>query len=814
MALEINGVSYQLNKGHLIKDSLTSELHSITLSFQVSGKEHNINKYDIVNFENNKWFISSIDYQLISNNRYTCSLILTELTLILEKYILSPCSFTKETDVLWRQVEKVLYKVEPLRIDEVPRFKTSTNLMNFLSSDNHVLPSEDFVYTERMTLREILDDMLGGYGIRCFVEDVNNDFSEIIIGYLDLNKKSDDIKTLTKIVSEDLIDSAEYYANEFDISVVNTQSKEKLVMTQEWSTMKPTILTEESDSYFKLIVDNPIEELLQVRASFVADVDYTFRSLDGKSKDEGTEYSFYFNIDISQLFLEKEIYDTLPINVQKTYIPYERGSKELGVMISQKVLFFTYSVLRNSLFHLAEADVRPFIENKWGSSGMNLTEVTPKLPTATNMINEILFKVKYYPFMDFRFKQSKLRKDIDVSITSVLNQTERSIDIDKYSKQVRTLANRTGNKEMIVNVSLNNRNDLLELGDQITNDFSLISREVVINNANYIRATYNFYQHYEANVNARLSRERRLFNIPQENLVDRSILIKDNLLISTNSLNVNNDSSLNNSALKEIVNSFDKTKPQNFISRLLFQTRDEANNLIAPESGYFVLGFAGKALGNSLIWQAKTYDNYSVGYSSGKKVIGGREVLANPYVDDYGEFENLTFEFVNTKMDSLSFNKQLQIGKSLPVITDTMSDDYIDKVFTNGGNASKYLFKKDRLETMQFVYQLEAKSNDVIIGNHFMRFINLLENKDKSDLRIWVSTNDVYLDSDINVCKGTKVVSSYDIIANDTTHTISVNYPINNVKSWAIGTENGRLLLAVNNNNQNINTIYFGLKRN
>lgn len=794
--IRINEVNYKVQTGYQVRESLTNELDSCFVVLHLKEKP-DIKLYDIAEFYDKKRFVSIINF-VRKKEGYQANVTLSELTLILEKYILSPCSFTNMNDTLNDQIEKLFYKVEPLRVGETPRFKLEQELSNILASK----PGEDFIYPERMTLREILDDMLSSLGYRAEVLDLTSDLSQIKIGYRDLNKKSSDIKSLTKITAEDEFWSAEYYANELDVSLTNVQSRKRAEVIHDWQTLKPVEIENANDKNIKLVVDHPIEELTKVSVNYVLDVKYREAGVNDIKDEKGLNFIF----DITNLFLEKEIYDTLDVVQQQNYIPYVRGSNIIGVMDAYKLLFFNYSKLRNYLAPLTDIRAKEMIETK---NGIVVDSIQFTLP---NVADGMLFKVHYIPYLDINYKHSKDNDFLGKKITSVYNQTDRNLDLSKFTSLVRSLANRLGNREMTVGFIANETEQLLSLGDVIKDNYSLVSREYQVFNG-FIKGQYTFFQNYDGNATARLSREKRLYNIPQEGLVDRKVVVKDNLLISTEPITAPVNSSLLPETLEIIVKSLEGNPGSDYIDRILFQTRDKNNKYYPSNNSYFSLNFSSSVVGKSLIWQMRMQNNYSVGLSSSKRQWLGREVYLNPYVDNNGEFERLDFRLIKNDIEALSFSDRLVVGKTLPEIDLASYPDYIGKRYSSLTSGYNCIVKKDRLEVLNFIYQLEAVPNeDIVVGTHFMEFINLLRNREYSTLKLYVSHDQIYNVNDVDRVKGFTLDSNYTFIVSGTT--VSTNYQAELIQSWAIGTEDGRLLLAVNSKKRPLNKIYFGLSRN
>lgn len=818
----VNGKTYKILQGYQVKESLTYALDSCVVITYLNNKEE-FKRFDIAEFLDKKWFISIVNEEY-KGNKIMHSLTLVELTLILEKYILSPVSFTNADDTLLYQVRKLLYKVEPLRAGEEPRFKLSNALESFLMGKR----GEDFIYNERMTLREILDDMLSFYGFRSYVEDVNSDLSEITIGYLDLNKKSSTIKELPRMTSYRSNASVDSYANEFDILLTNAQSKKKQPFTEEWQTMKPNNVDDLSDENLKIVTTFPIEEITKFIFRFVADVLYMAPHEDDPNIGVPSgELQVEVWLDLKRLCVEEEIYVTLPNTTsggqvgREHLIPYARGSRSIGILETQPG-FFNFSRLKLTDYinrYQTEIVENYLIEHNLPYLTSGALELQ-NTPSQNDLKYKGMFQVTYYPMLDFNYKESKEQTDISKKITSILNQTERSVDIEKYSATVRSIANLTGVKDLTIETVVKNQNDLYELGDRVPKGFSLVQTSKQVYNE-FIKVEYIFIENYRVNTSSRFSRERRLYNIPIENLVNRSLLLKDKLLLSSENIVNSNNAVLSNETLERVINSFNNNQNNNindFIDGILFKT-ESVGGLLFPSTSWYFLKMYGMPLSKSCLWFTRVQDNYSVGLSSGKKIVGGRDTHLNPYADDLGEAEKLTFKLVASNLENLNYETdQTAIGYSLPLVPSTYLafgtlKPFIAEEFTEN---VEVVIEKDRLETFENItYQLETKATeDIIVGEQFMKMINLLKDHEKEQLWIWVSQTEQYGLGD-NECRGVKTVSA-PIIVSGASNYIETDYALlASMTSWAVGTLSGKLVFGVNNNkNPNKNKVYFGLSKN
>lgn len=843
--------------GLTFKESLDNELDGLTVIYDDVIKPP-FNAHDIAIVNNKKWVVGSYHSELIAripSKKYRTTLMLVELTKLLERYVIGPCSFTNPNDTLYMQFEKALDQVEVLRENEFNNFAyASAEFVNILGAT----PGEEFFFNSQMTLREVLDTMLSVLNYRVEVIDIYSS-GTLVIGYRDLNKQSEDIKSLGTIVNESENQNMEYLAGEYETFVRNALSKDRRGITEEWQSVKPISFGVADSEEFRLVVSNPIDEIVKVEMIFVGDVRWGYK--EGVTLD--TEQFLPFEVDITDLFVEQEVYATMPITEQEKYIPYTRGSREIGIFDTFKRFLFTQVKLDNKVSEAWEdpatkEQVTTILAARNPNFDPSIHEVKSLDFYATGAhIDVYLYRVTYVPYLDLHFSQAKENASLSGKSVMISNQQDEAVEIGRYANSLRTLANKLGNKIYEVDVNLSDLTieeniecetcggdglinedsgfgeiclvcegtgtipttrpktglemvgDLFKLGDRIEDDYTLISREYSIYN-NFVKCHYVFIQHFSNVLTARLSRERRLYRIPIENIIDRDVLLKDYLILSSTK-DLKGDGILDESVvLPCFLKTFDNASDDEDtpIERLKFSTNAVTGNI-------FSLPLLGTALGKIMHWQAQCYDNFSVGLSAGKSIFGGIEVYLNPYVDENGEFETLNFQLIKSSISSLNFSNQLILGRALPRIPFQLHVGYTKVDFTNG--AKTIIVNKDRFERFGFSYQLEpmtkkADMNKIVIGNSFAKYANLLYGKNETPLYIWTSQTESYRPSETKRCKGTKTPYKAAINSTDYSLTASV-VPQSQLKSWAIGDEEGNLVLAVNNNFDGA-VVYFTISRN
>jgi len=781
--LIIRGVTIpNIHQGKTFRETLDNELKVLTIIYTASS-EPDFVPYEQAIVDGQKMVIGNINSQLIARAEsddlsYTITLTLIELTKVLERYVLSPCDFTNVNDTLFQQINKALHHAVLLQTGEELPFNVTSGGLYPLTNG---VAGEEWKFPEKVTLREVLDAMLTPVKCRVTVLDISDDFGTIYLGYQDLNRQSADIKILRatgKITSQ----SMEYLASDYETSVQNAETKERRAITDEWTLLKPVFGTIADTNNVRLIANAEIEQIVSVKVKYEATYSYNHYSGGGGSG----VFTVIQIQDISDRFVEKEIFDTLSIPEQEGHIPYLRGSKDVGVLVTYKPMFWSQTKLENVLFLFTQAAAIAYI----AEHDPDATYTGCSYPQGAETWTKALFQMTYVPYRDLHFSVGKETVSVPKS-TMISNQTDSAIDADRYSLSLRQMANKLGNKQLERDTVLDSEDELLELGDRIADDYTLITSEHSVYD-NYIPVHYVFVQHYSATMSARLARARDLYKIPIENTISRDVLIKEYLELSSVSQTVDDGLIPDDPAVSYFLQTFDNSIDDDTpVDRVLVGTVDAA----AVEYKTFSLGLLKNALGKSMHFQFSFYDNYSVGLSAGSRVIGGKNVHLNPYCDANGEFVSLKMRFIHSSLADLSFTNQLTLGNAMPVVPADMIVAYTDVAFSA---EKSYILYKGRYQKISISYQLEARTSnpDIVIGEFFFRYSNLLFGKNNTPLYIWVSGSETYGKNDLTKCKGyqTELTPQIDIAAKK----LFVQDLPGNI-SWAIGDGNGHLLLGVNN---------------
>lgn len=779
-------------QGAVYKDTHDSNLSSVIIKYH-SNTKPNYKLYDIgvigIGESYKKYMLCSISPTNV-NGFYETILIFAELTKYLERTVIDGCSFTNLEDTLFQQIQKLIYKTEIILDGETPRF----NIDNLYELTKDV-PGENFFFEGRMTLREILDSMLAVIGFRSTVEDIID--NNVIIGYYDLKRVSTDVKVVKgALVGETETESLEYLANEYKTSITNASSRERRAITDEWTTVKPTSLGIADTNGYRLITNANIDEIYSVK------IKVRFRVYHVTDQQLIVEdYLGIREIDATELFVEKTIYDAMSLVEQEAHIPYERGTNEIGAYNSYKKLFITKDKMEEYI-HYKMYELVIAWKAEYGNEELYYH---PELLPSSTIYDNLLFQVSYAPYLDVNVSLKKDHYESDIKSEMIFNQTEQTVDINRFAEYNRSMINVLGNKSMEKSAQITSIDKLLALGDKIENDYVLISREYSVFDR-YIKVHYIFVQGFEAALTARLDRAKEMYKIPLASEFDENINLKDYLVLSATKNKIDNgymkDDYLLPYLLKTFNNAGDDNKP---IDKVLIETEDSNGT----EYGVFSLGLLPISVGKSATLSFRFYDNYSVGLSTGSRVLGGKTVYSNPYVDGNGEYKKLKLQFIKSNLDSASFENQLILGQAMPVVPQPMINLYKQAIYSNQISILRF---KDRYNGNQITYQQEAITYDenIIIGNSSYKYANFLFGTNQTKLYFWYSASETYDKRDVKKCKGIKDEDRI-VLIDDVNHRLYVDSLPNGTVSWSIGDAQGNLIYGINT--ESLNSIYFTIKR-
>jgi uncharacterized protein YdhG (YjbR/CyaY superfamily) len=778
--------------------------------------------------------------------KYQHTISLIEPTKYLEKVYCSSMSFTNKNDTLLMQLQKALINAEIKSEYENPRFSLSTALINRLTNE----PARDFFF-DKATLREIIDGILEVLDLRVEVYEIT-DFDNITLDYYDINAKNDLI-SLGEIVDEQSVENLEYLGSDIEAYGENSFSGSRSAIYHPspngWDTFKTNEATLTSDNAV-MSTAFPIEEILE----FILNQEFSVLFVLGQTSTE----LILNSVDISRNVVDADIFNVL-INggsseliktntlYKENTMPFQRGQETIDVQQKfSEWLFYSTLNLEAAIYNAVynSPEVQNWLEENDGAYVNNIqglgSGVTQK------KLEELIFRIKYIPYIDAHTKISKANYS-KVPSTLIDNQSDKTIDLERYGDNLSSTVNRLGNKTLTIDKVHNSMGEVFEVQDYTADNYVLTKRTIALYN-HVIKAHYEFTKDFNS-INERIGidREKRIYSIPLEN-VKRDILIKEYMLASFNGASENNG--INELFMRVFSPSVEKLPITNAIVRTRFDgftkawnqttrtdyTVSASSGANAPNSSYlpnpedyqvgtvglvyddtiinpvyYEVGFyaneagysswlelpvAPYAMATSLHFRFKLQDNYSAGMSVTNQVVGGKKQVANPYTNKIGEHKEARIILLNDKLATRSeLYSYIKLLPKTNISWYANTKKILDKTFK---------VEKDAYEHMSYVYQLEVLSNDVniIIGKAIAK-LNPMVSDLKYSLKVYTSETELYSESNLKA-KGqidsslwfSVTNNSLTIIYGDVAPYDPINMP--NLKSWCIADNYGNILVAVN----------------
>lgn len=155
------------------------------------------------------------------------------------------------------------------------------------------------------------------------------------------------------------------------------------------------------------------------------------------------------------------------------------------------------------------------------------------------------------------------------------------------------------------------------------------------------------------------------------------------------------------------------------------------------------------------------------------------------------------FEEVDPALVGSTIQSQLQGAQDFPKGNKRNLDSLIS---TN--EDTRFVVDKNVSEKISMTYQLcvESNSENIIVGDYFIKNNHFITHNSEP-LMLWIS-KEKYEVNDTKVAKGNKAVNDNENVCEiilNTDHSLEMNYEFKeDEKSWAIATEDGKLILACN----------------
>ena len=812
---------YNIQDDAVIKDNSHEELYSYIITKPNSDKL-DIETMDYATIEEDGGFRASMVVNAINEDttsfnpmkyRYTLSFLSEAIKL--QKIICPNLKITqrqvKDKITIYEKIEQYFnVYVKP----QYPELSLSNELKELLGDT--ICPEKMW---NRPTMFEVFNELL-------MVKNAQIDIRFHEITYKEV--KMDDIGNEIDTSNLSLLNHTQNineYANRLDVEMNNGISNKATTTIQGLSQRSASgaVLTEDNAQF---ILDKPIDEIYNVRLFIPNTI---------------TDFPEFYEIDITKYVVEMSVYQTYysssaptlslatsdRIDYKRLALYYAQGSNTIdGLSFDENQIISTsFSAIRTIAYRVlyqmygentADALIRWSIANAEG-----------------NDPRKWMYVVNYRPIDTFRFNVVKTSKH---NATLVDNQSDSYVDAQDFINAEQEKLNRLGNKTMIISGRFNSYNEIPKLSDYI-DDYVLAEREIVLHDHFVLFKGYLYKDYIRKNVYYGInSRKRNSVILTGNNALTRNDIIEKQYEFSTT--DAYNDQNQTQRYLLSGINSYGRENVyiQPSMSNALITTFDKnGKDIISADNTDIML------IGNKRIVKKMTnyvenrinlahfsmVDNYSAGMMIGStSAIGGFAQKYAKYVDENGEFEKIAIEIRTSESsyitgDAAGNNYRFSVSNNLPL----MRESDIESMFSpkySIGTFEKTLYKDNgeiTAITIQFTF---LDSDEVIIGS-FGKYtpVNLF-NKGIDDLVIYYSNDEIYEIGDMT-CKGNKSSAIIDTSAQESWEdgeNITPNYikllnidELSNCKSWAIGRNDGEMLLGINCVNGFKDTIYMNEKQ-
>lgn len=733
-----------------ISDTLDNVIVSVLTKEKIS-----YNKFELVEYNNTKWALFNINYN-ITNIGVVNTITLIEPTKILENYIKVGMAFTDYTS-LKTEIERALIKFEfPYTLLD------SDGLLDGVSGI-------DLKYAGNITLREVLDDMLSV--IDCAVR---FDGTNILIE--DNNKRGKLITLDNNIEINDSID-AEYDVGGIVAIGNNIFSKNNVV----------EYLTPRSESGVydntngNLYTQFPINNINAIK------IQTKFRATGKKNSNEDLVFDGDIILDISDFCYEYSTWALLPSNpnvvtkdtLETTFYYNFKGNSIEGLFTLNRPNGFAPSIeVWREIFILLRTE-SPYkeklteqVSNIIANSGITDFEVNNIILGYNSQPNYAI--VDYNPIYNALIDTRKKQND---NTRIIMNYNFEQTNLELFSKNIQATADKMGNREITINMRHNNVSEMYNLHDYTSDNYVVNMRSYAFKNG-YILAQYHLTQNFN-NIaeNIKILREKRLYNIPDDD-IERIIEINIDYKVSkTEHLYTTIDNVLNN-MLKTFNNESAELIKNLYLNTDVMSLSYGGNIPVVVYSSQ-----------DAIYYYGKCYDNYAINYY----VDDDNITKPFSYVDNNGECKNYKIELNSDFVDS--FKNDLDRVKKLPK---TYFGDYKTIfIFTNYET-----IYKDKYETLSFLirFSIDSVDDDLVIGGGFFADNKLLE---KGNLKFKIKYGNFWIKSKNSVYN--ENINSYNLIVKD--NSVRINGTLNkNYNYYEIVDNFGNLILRSSTKN---NKFYF-----
>lgn len=732
-------------------------------------------------------------------------------------------------------------------------------------------PAEEFFFDSPPLLREVLDEMFRSINARVRVSSVDPTYNNVNLTYQSYDTVRDDTIYLPANVNGNISNSAfDKLSKNLEVHGQNAISSNRLLVITDWDTFKSidgsaTLTTDNMG----ICTQHPIEKIEKLEISVVIKfqkktvVNHAFNAVIaaatgavydlfaniasalGLTEEQTETFEYQIAIDISDYIYEKEDYDRLSANDQMKALYYKKGDTNSSVGKQETFLFVPISAMtyiikdkltgldnNGNLDHNSTGyKVLNFVTDLWNKFDTWFQGLNNSISTLFGLledtsgsiynVNSMMYRLKYVPYID---PHARFTKDNAISTipetNQIDNQSEKSIDVLRFGDVEKNKINVLGNSVVNINCVANSLADLISLGKIINNGSLCITGREYSVYANHIEVAYKLDADFQALRNkVKLDRERRVYEIPlASDQIDRKTLIKRFIQIGDEAI-------ITDPAIIDLTHLSYLLQPWRYEEGSLLYSGNSAikYGIFTPTwanydanhydalPGSYQMNVARYSMATSSFFCLKLYDNYSAGLGTGSRVLGGRKILLNRYVNKHtGRYEGFQLQLAYDRADlDNTYADHLESVRKLPLITSGKFS------YETINDAVVYKYPKDAFDRDIFTVQYEfvSNSNNLIVGSKMAQINGLMvEGAPSEEVYLWISIADTY-PKNATKCLGVKAgkfkdftsqgsgTVSIEVVTNDGKFYLRIYRNItllSSAKAIAFGTTNGDILFAYN----------------
>lgn len=710
MTITVNGLVYSIALGMTVHRQINDLTSATVLTYQAT--KGIFAPYDVATLsDGTSWIIGQVDEELVrmQGGGYQVTLTLVEPTKWLEKLILPTQAFTSTTDTIADVVDKAL-KNAYLATDKATVLTLSSTARTTLAQ----YAARDYYFTAP-NLRELLDSVLDDAHYRCVVSTITADpwTDGVTVGIKSKMPIAVTADLFAGLTSEQTSQTLEQLNDNLEIAASQALSDEDKTVIHGWDVLKSSDGSTLTSSNAGMILEYPIETVTKFEALLPA---YPY-SVSGGTVTYGTLTTI--TVDLTDWIVPKEVWDILDtgssVGEQGLTLYYVRGEKGVALSSQKQTVYFVFqaSTLTAVLTQIYNNSSAYFPD---GYRGIKIegTVTTSAQPTWDNFI----WRLNYLPYIDAHASIARTRpgsRMLQAVSTATDAVSERVSDIELVGTVSEEKADANGNRSRMVSVVLTTT----EIPDDIGATYAgeTVVDETIAAYEGWLKVSATMMRDYIAiPTYLGVNRERRLYAISLDSL-PASVIYKSYLIASKTALT--SSTALSGRTRQFLVDGLDSQMTEavqnSEVPRAVLFTGNTAE-------GTYYLGVLRYQAGRNIVFSFACLDNYSAALGSGKKILGGRDVAYNSYVDETtGEQDGFSIQLTKggTPTDVAAL-------RALPAVT----ADYTVEAKDQMSDVIDIAYYKDRYIAFGATIEIEPRSNtsDIWWGREFARRSPLLTN--------------------------------------------------------------------------------------